>query len=75
MLTFIELFAGIGGFSLGFERAGLQCIGHCEIDPYAQKVLKRHWPDVPLYTDVRKITGLEINKEAAQVDVICGGFP
>ena len=70
-MRFVELFAGIGGFSLGFERAGMECVGHVEIDKYAQKVLKKHWPKVPLYSDVTKITGDEFGK----VDLICGGFP
>lgn len=70
-MKFIELFAGIGGFSLGFERAGMECVGHCEINPYAQKVLKKHWPDVPLYPDVTKLKGDEFGK----VELIAGGFP
>jgi len=70
-LRFVELFAGIGGFSLGFERAGMECVGHVEIDPYAQKVLLKHWPDVPLISDVTKVNG----DEFGQVDLLCGGFP
>jgi len=52
-VTFGELFAGIGGFSLGLERAGMQCKWQVEIDPYAQAVLKKHWPEVPKHDDVR----------------------
>lgn len=70
-MKFVELFAGIGGFSLGFERAGMECVGHVEIDPYAQKVLLKHWPDVPLLPDVTKVKG----DEFGQVDLLCGGFP
>lgn len=70
-MRFVELFAGIGGFSLGFERAGMECVGHVEIEPYAQKVLLKHWPDVPLLPDVTKVKG----DEFGQVDVLCGGFP
>lgn len=70
-MNFVELFAGIGGFSLGFERAGMNCVGHVEIDPYAQKVLKKHWPDVPLMEDVRNVKGDEFGK----IDLLCGGFP
>jgi len=70
-LRFVELFAGIGGFSLGFERAGMECVGHVEIEPYAQKVLLKHWPKVKLLPDVTKVKGDEFGK----VDLLCGGFP
>jgi len=53
----ISLFAGIGGFDLGFERAGFTTVGQCEIDPHAQAVLKRHWPDVPLHDDISTLEG------------------
>jgi DNA (cytosine-5)-methyltransferase 1 len=50
-----SLFTGIGGFDLGLEAAGMQIIFQCENDPYCQKVLRAHWPDVPLVPDVRDI--------------------
>ena len=46
-MRFLDLFAGIGGFSLGLERAGMTYVGHVEIDPFCQKVLRKHWPEVP----------------------------
>lgn len=52
MIRFVSLFAGIGGFDLGLERAGLTPAGMCEIDPAARSVLERHWPDVPKHDDV-----------------------
>ena len=67
----VELFAGIGGFSLGFEWAGMQCVGHVEIEPYAQKVSRRRWSGVPLYRDVKEVRGDEFGR----VDLLCGGFP
>jgi DNA (cytosine-5)-methyltransferase 1 len=70
-LTFGSLFAGIGGFDLGFERAGMQCRWQVEIDDYANQVLEKHWPDVARYRDIRECGAH--NLEA--VDVICGGFP
>ena len=72
MLTFGELFAGIGGFSLGLERAGMDCKWQVEIDDYARRVLQKHWPDVRRHDDVRTFppTGDDYS-----VDVICGGFP
>jgi len=71
MLTFGSLFAGIGGFDLGFERAGMECRWQVEIDPFCRKVLAKHWPNVRRYKDVREVG--KHNLEA--VDVICGGFP
>lgn len=72
-LTFGSLFAGIGGFDLGFERAGMVCKWQVEIDSYCQKVLAKHWPHVRRHDDVR--TSPPSNPEEWHVDVICGGFP
>ena len=66
-----SLFAGIGGFDLGFAREGYEVRWQVEIDEYCQKVLAKHWPHVPRYDDVRDC-GLH-NLEP--VDVITGGFP
>lgn len=56
-LTFISLFAGIGGMDLGLERAGMRCLAQVEIDEYATRVLARHWPDVARFRDVRTVYG------------------
>lgn len=69
-LRVLDLFSGIGGFSLGLERAGMQTIAFCEIDPKARLVLAKHWPNVPIYEDVTTLKG-----EHIEADVICGGFP
>lgn len=66
-----SLFAGIGGFELGFERAGFRTAWQAEIDPAAQGVLRRHFPGVNLYGDVRELSGLEL----APVDVVTFGSP
>jgi len=71
MLTFGSLFAGIGGFDLGLERAGMACKWQVEIDDYCQKILTKHWPDVPKFRDIKKVG----RNELETVDVICGGFP
>lgn len=71
MLTFGSLFAGIGGFDLGFERAGMTCKWQVEIDPFCQKVLAKHWPNVRRHDDVRTFPP----EGDWSVDVICGGFP
>lgn len=70
-MTFGSLFAGIGGFDLGFERAGMRCVWQVEIDPYCRRVLAKHWPDVPRWDDVKTFTGDGFERP----DVICGGFP
>jgi DNA (cytosine-5)-methyltransferase 1 len=71
MLTFVDLFAGIGGFSLGLERAGMKCVGQVEIDPFCCKVLEKHWPRVKRLHDIREVQG----DEFGTVDLVCGGFP
>lgn len=71
----LDLFAGIGGFTLGLERAGFETVAFCEIEPYAQKVLRKNWPEVPIYDDVRDITAERLVSDGISVDVITGGFP
>ena len=71
MLTVGSLFSGIGGIDLGLERAGMTVKWHSEIDPYASKVLKKHWPQVPNLGDIKQINWEEVEK----VDVIAGGYP
>ena len=71
----LDLFSGIGGFSLGLERAGMQTVAFCEIEPYCQAVLRKHWPEVPIYGDVRTLTAHALSRDGIEVDVICGGFP
>lgn len=72
-MTFGSLFAGIGGFDLGFERAGLKCEWQVEIDPFCLKVLAKHWPAVRRHHDVRTFPNGDLDQW--NVDVICGGFP
>jgi DNA (cytosine-5)-methyltransferase 1 len=71
----LDLFSGIGGFSLGLERAGFTTVAFCEIEPYCRAVLKKHWPHVPCYEDVRTLTAERLRADGISVDVICGGFP
>ena len=69
-LNHLDLFSGIGGFALGLQWAGgFKTTGFCEIDPYCQKVLRKHWPDTPIYEDVRSF------EHDGTVDIITGGFP
>tara|TARA_R110000850_G_scaffold266977_7_gene397750 strand:+ start:1843 stop:2535 length:693 start_codon:yes stop_codon:yes gene_type:complete len=68
----LDLFSGIGGFSLGLERAGMETVAFCEFDNHARAVLNKHWPEIPIYDDVR---ALNATKYRGTVDVVCGGFP
>jgi DNA (cytosine-5)-methyltransferase 1 len=68
----LDLFSGIGGFSFGLERAGMQTVAFCEVDPVCRKVLKKHWPDVPIFEDVKTLSAKDIGEP---IDIIAGGFP
>jgi len=75
-LKVLDLFSGIGGFSLGLERTGgFETVAFCEIEPFPRKVLAKHWPEVPQYEDVTKLTGDILKRDGISVDVITGGFP
>jgi DNA (cytosine-5)-methyltransferase 1 len=75
-LKVLDLFSGIGGFSLGLERTGgFETVAFCEIDPYCRRVLAKHWPNVPIYEDIRDVTAEQLAADGIAVDVICGGFP
>ncbi len=85
-LKVLDLFAGIGGFSLGLHNAGMKTIAFCEIDPFCQKVLKKNFPNIPVVGDIRKLSALRAGRivklfyegvliyEGA-INVVCGGFP
>ena len=70
-MTFGSLFAGIGGIDLGLERAGMRCVWQVENEPYAARVLEKHWPEVKRYGDIRGIDWSEVKRP----DLVCGGFP
>ena len=73
-LRHLDLFSGIGGFALGLESTGgFETVGFCDNEPFAQKVLKKHWPDVPCYEDVRDVGVDTVGYRG--VDIITGGFP
>src|SRR3990167_4025466 len=79
----LDLFSGIGGFSFGLEMAGMETIAFCEIDKACQKVLKKHWPNIPIFEDIKSLSynnGFLLGSDnltamPAEIDVICGGFP
>ena len=75
-LRVLDLFSGIGGFSLGLERTGgFETVAFCEIEAFLRAVLRKHWPKVPCYEDVRTLTADTLARDGIAVDVICGGFP
>jgi DNA (cytosine-5)-methyltransferase 1 len=74
-MNVLDLFSGIGGFSLGLERAGMKTVAFCEIDKFCRKVLTHHWPTVPIYEDIKSLTAQKLKEDNIIVDVICGGFP
>jgi len=89
MPTFGSLFTGVGGFDLGLERAGWTCAFQCEIDPFCQRVVARHWPGVERWDDVRGVSVASpdwncktasdqpsLGRDAdGRLDLLCGGFP
>ena len=70
-LTVGSLFSGIGGLDLGLERAGMRVIWQSEIDPYASRVLAKHWPTVPNLGDITKVDWDHVERP----DLVCGGYP
>nr|WP_322098770.1 DNA cytosine methyltransferase [Paenibacillus farraposensis] len=79
----LDLFAGIGGITLAAEWAGMTPAAFCEIEPFPQKVLKKHWPDVPIFEDVRTLTKEKLIEKgvmsdddpARTIDLISAGYP
>lgn len=69
--THLDLFSGIGGFALAAGWAGFKTIGFCDNEPYAQAVLKKHWPDVPIHGDIKTLDGTAYRG----VTLLTGGFP
>ncbi len=67
----LDLFAGIGGFSLAARWAGINTVAFCEIDESCHKVLKKHWPDLPIHKDIKNLDGGDYEG----IDVITGGYP
>ena len=71
MIKLLDLFSGIGGFSLAAHWAGIETVAFCEQDKFCQKVLKKHWPAVLIFDDIKKMRGDEVGT----VNIISGGFP
>lgn len=73
-MNVLDLFSGSGAFNVGLERAGMQPVAFCEIDPWCQSVLRKWWPDVPCFDDVRRIDASRLGGLDA-FDLVAGGFP
>lgn len=71
----LDLFSGIGGFSLGLQWAGFETAAFCEADEFCQRVLARHWPGVPIYPDIRTLDLARLRRDGIDPFLICGGFP
>lgn len=76
-LKVLDLFSGIGGFSLGLERTGgFETVAFCEIEEFPRKILTKHWPGVHCYEDVTKLTREQLATDGiTEIDIITGGFP
>ena len=77
-MRLLDLFSGIGGFSLAAQWVWgdeLEIVGFCEIEKYAQKVLQKNFPGVPIYDDITKLNGKEILEAVGEIDLLTGGFP
>lgn len=75
-LRVLDLFSGIGGFSLGLERTGgFETVAFCEIEEFPRQILAKHWPKVKCYNDVRELSARQLSNDGITVDVITGGFP
>lgn len=75
-VTPLDLFSGIGAFSLGLGRAGFNTVAFCEIDEWCRRVLAKHWPGVPIHDDARTLDAAWLRARGIErIDAICGGFP
>ena len=70
-MKLLDLFSGIGGFSLGAEYNNIETIGFVEKDAFCQKVLRKHWPNTPIIGNIRDVT----KDTFESVDIVSGGFP
>jgi len=71
-MNHLDLFSGIGGFSLGLEKVGFKTIAFCEREEYCRMLLQKHWKGVKIYNDIKKLEGQDIKEP---VDILTGGFP
>ena len=72
-MRLLDLFSGIGGFSYAAEKlvGGYKTVAFCEMDEFCQKVLQKHWPEIPIYDDVRTLDATRLGR----IDIVTGGYP
>ena len=71
-MNHLDLFSGIGGFSLALEKVGFKTIAFCENDPYCRLLLQKHWKGVTIHNDIKKLEAKDIKEP---IDILTGGFP
>jgi DNA (cytosine-5)-methyltransferase 1 len=72
----LSLFSGIGGIDLACEWVGIETVAFCEREPFCQKVLQKHWPQVPIYDDVCTLTKERLEADGIEtIELIHGGYP
>ena len=71
-MNHLDLFSGIGGFSLGLEKAGFTTKAFCEMDPFCKLVLNKHWKDIPVYDNIKTLHGTQIEKGLIPVMSLLG---
>jgi DNA (cytosine-5)-methyltransferase 1 len=75
-MEILDLFSGIGGFSLSLERASknFKTIAFCEMDVFCTQILNKYWPDVPVYPDIRELTYEKLKADGVAADSVCDGL-
>src|SRR5690554_3607149 len=72
----LSLFSGIGGIDLAGEWAGIETVAMCEKNPFGQKILRKHWANIPIYDDVYTLTKARLEQDGIRtIDVISAGYP
>ncbi|WP_336821229.1 DNA (cytosine-5-)-methyltransferase [Bacillus thuringiensis] len=77
-MKMLDLFSGIGGISLAADWAGIETVAFCEIEPFNQRVLNKHWPTVPIFSDIRTLTKQSLEESGVDIgtiSIVAGGFP
>src|SRR5689334_14225978 len=73
-MNVLDLCSGCGAFSLGLERAGMRTVAFCEIDLHCRALLRKNWPDVPCFDDVRELGAGGLGR-LGRIDLVCAGIP